>query len=107
MHPLNLTVAALAVACAGYFASANAKADDIACVETMANVEATLQRVGADYTVIGPDNLEAFATRVFAITRVPASEVTGALMVGAVFGIETADGCFSPTPLPMPKEFGA
>lgn len=78
-----------------------------ACVETMANVEATLQRVGADYTVIGPDNLEAFAQRVFAITRVPASEVTGALMVGAVFGIETADGCFSPTPLPMPKEFGA
>lgn len=78
-----------------------------ACVETMANVEATLQRVGADYTVIGPDNLEAFAQRVFAITRVPASEVTGALMVGAVFGIETADGCFSPAPLPMPKEFGA
>lgn len=78
-----------------------------ACVETMANVEATLQRVGADYTVIGPDNLEAFAQRVFAITRVPASEVTGALMVGEVFGIETADGCFSPAPLPMPKEFGA
>jgi hypothetical protein len=77
------------------------------CVETMANVEATLQRVGADYTVIGPDNLEAFAQRVFAITRVPASEVTGALMVGAVFGIETSDGCFSPAPLPMPKEFGA
>lgn len=77
------------------------------CLETMANVEATLQRVGADYTVIGPDNLEAFAQRVFAVTRVPASEVTGALMVGAVFGIETADGCFSPAPLPMPKEFGA
>lgn len=54
-----------------------------------------------------PDNLEAFAQRVFAVTRVPAAEVTGALMVGQVFGIETADGCFSPAPLPMPKEFGA
>lgn len=108
MHPLPLTVAALAVACAAYVASINAS-QSAECVETMSSVEATLQADGATYEIIGPDNLAAFALRVFPLTGVPASEVTGAIVAfdGLAFGIETKDGCFSPAPIMLPASVGA
>ena len=107
MHPIPLTVAALAVACAAYFTSLSAHGAE--CVETMSSVEQTLQADGATYEIIGPDNLAAFALRVFPLTGVPASEVTGAIVAfdGLAFGIETRDGCFSPAPIMLPASVGA
>lgn len=101
MHPIPLTVAALAVASAAYFTSLGAHGAE--CVETMSHVEATLTGSGVPYMVIDADDLAAFAEQVAPITGLAASDVTGALVAdvgaGLVFGVETADGCFSPQPM--------
>ncbi len=95
-----LAVAGLAAA----LSTAAVAQDTPACAETMEHVVSILDKYGVSYEMVPADKLELFAATVKPLTGVEPSDVTAALIAGfdvPAFGLQTKDGCFTPSPIPM------